>query len=262
MARDKRPEGPCCLCGTVGPLSFEHVPPQSAFNDSSVFLAEVKRLLGRDWWADSDDEIEGRTQQRGAGQYTLCEACNNKTGGWYVPDYVRLARAAMPALSVAKAGDVVGIPVDIRPLRVLKQILVMFCSACGPNFVFPEMARYLLNRESRQLPPGHDVYLGLFDRRSRASRQAGLTGRLSLTGPSHSYSEISFPPLLLVMSVHSPSPDSRLTRVTWFNEYAWADRWQGTVLLDCLQVNTHLPGTYTTREEIEENRARRLSTTG
>jgi len=120
MARDNRPEGPCCLCGTVGLLSFEHVPPQSAFNDSSVFLAEIKRLLGRDWWADSDDEIEGRTQQRGAGQYTLCEACNNKTGGWYVSDYVRLAQAAMPALSVAKAGDVVGIPVDIRPLRVFE----------------------------------------------------------------------------------------------------------------------------------------------
>ena len=64
------------------------------------------------------------------------------------------------------------------------------------------------------------------------------------------------------MSVHSPNPDPCLTRVTWFNEYGWADRWQGSLFLDCLQVNTYLPGTYTTREEIEENRARRLNTTG
>jgi hypothetical protein len=32
---------------------------QSAFNDSSVFLAEVKRLVGRDWWADSLDQLPG-----------------------------------------------------------------------------------------------------------------------------------------------------------------------------------------------------------
>ena len=163
MARDERPIGPCCICGTVGSLSFEHVPPPSAFNDSSVFLAEVKQLVGRDWWADSLDQMPGDTQQRGAGQYTLGEACNSKPGSWYVPAYVHLARAAMPALSISKAGDVVGISLEIRPLRVLKQILVMFCSACGPNFVFPELARYLLNRESRQLPPGHDIYLGLLD---------------------------------------------------------------------------------------------------
>jgi hypothetical protein len=93
--------------------------------------------------------MPGDTQQRGAGQYTLGEACNSKPGSWYVPAYVHLARAAMPALSISKAGDVVGISLEIRPLRVLKQILVMFCSACGPNFVFPELARYLLNRESR-----------------------------------------------------------------------------------------------------------------
>ncbi len=164
----------------------------------------------------------------------------------------------MPALSVAKAGDAVGIPVSICPLRVLKQILVMFCSACGPNFVFPELARYLLNRESRELPPGHDIYLGLFDQTSRVSRQTGLAGMLNMTGAQHTYSEISFPPLLLVMTVGSPSPDRRLTCVTWFNQYSWTDQRQGMLMLDCLQVNTHLPGTYATREEIEENRARRL----
>ena len=79
----------------------------------------------------------------------------------------------MPALSIAKAGDVVGIPLDLRPLRVLKQIIVMFCSACGPNFIFPELARYLLNRDRASSPrattsilvcstegPGHHVKRG------------------------------------------------------------------------------------------------------
>lgn len=238
-------------------LSFEHVPPRSAFNNDAVFLAEIERLLGHDWWAEMD-KVPGKRQQGGAGQYTLCEPCNNKTGSWYGSDYVHLARRAMPALAQAAAGEVVGVSVDIRPLRLLKQILVMFCSACGPNFVFPELARYLLNQESRELPPGHDVYLGLYDRGSRAARQSGLTGRLELGNSQCVYSEIAFPPLILVMTVNSPSPDPRLMRVTWFNQFGWRDRWQQMLILDCLQVNSPYPASYATREEIERNRPRRL----
>ncbi|MFI5029972.1 MAG: hypothetical protein ACHQPH_04635 [Reyranellales bacterium] len=255
------PEGPCCLCGVTGPLSWEHVPPQSAFNNQTVLLAEVKRLLGRDWWPERHD-VKTTQQQGGAGHYTLCPRCNNDTGSWYVRAYVQLVRDAMPALQVAKAGDLAYVAANIRPLRVLKQLLVMFCSVCGPNFVFPDMTRYLLNRESRDLPPGHDVYLGLYDRTSFASRQAGLTGRLDLSGASCTYAEISFPPLTLVLAVNSPSSDPRLMRVTWFNQFGFHDRWHGTLPLDCLQVNTAIPGTYSTREQIEQARAERLAHVG
>src|SRR5437667_12057859 len=79
---NSRPTGPCCLCGVTGPLSFEHVPPQSAFNKDTVLLAEVKRMLGRDWWPERHN-LETTPQERGAGRYTLCEPCNTRTGGWY-----------------------------------------------------------------------------------------------------------------------------------------------------------------------------------
>jgi hypothetical protein len=255
---NSRPTGPCCLCGVTSPLSFEHVPPQSAFNKDTVLLAEVKRMLGRDWWPDRDN-LKTTPQQRGAGRYTLCEPCNSKTGSWYVTAYVQLVRDAMPALQAAAAGDVICVGTEILPLLVLKQILVMFCSACGPNFVFPDLARYLLNRESRDLPPGHEVYLGLYDRKSLASRQAGLTGQLDLSGASCTYAEISFPPLTLVLTVNSPSPDPRLMRITWFNQYSWRERWRGSLPLDCLQVNTPIPGTYATQEQIEKARNERLA---
>src|SRR5271168_3888346 len=75
--------GPFHLCGMVGKLSFEHVPPESAFNDRRALRTAFENLLE----ADDLDNLPYRVQQRGAGAFTLCEKCNTDTGGWYVPGY-------------------------------------------------------------------------------------------------------------------------------------------------------------------------------
>lgn len=66
MAR-KKVEGTCLICGTYGKLSFEHVPPKSAFNNREV----VKVGLDKAITVGPYDKIKGRIEQRGAGDYTL-----------------------------------------------------------------------------------------------------------------------------------------------------------------------------------------------
>ena len=85
--------GTCCICGVEGPLSFEHVPPEAAYNDQRVFEADIKRLVssGRDGSAP----VAGKWIQGGAGEYTLCGRCNELTGGWYGSAYVNWARRAV-----------------------------------------------------------------------------------------------------------------------------------------------------------------------
>jgi len=34
--------GECCICGKIGKLTFEHVPPKAAFNDRGVFQAKME----------------------------------------------------------------------------------------------------------------------------------------------------------------------------------------------------------------------------
>src|SRR5690606_19434915 len=82
MAR-RRTQGKCHICGQFGDLSFEHVPPEAAFNNRPIRVKSGMQLVN----ADLDDE-RGRTQQRGAGGYTLCERCNSLTGTWYGSAYV------------------------------------------------------------------------------------------------------------------------------------------------------------------------------
>src|ERR1700740_102769 len=84
--------GICRLCGSYGPLSFEHVPPHAAFNNHRVVVISFDKYLG----AVNLDEIRGgRVQQRGVGAYTLCVQCNNDTGAWYGSAYAEWAYQAM-----------------------------------------------------------------------------------------------------------------------------------------------------------------------
>jgi len=37
----KRPKGVCCLCGEVKRLTYEHIPPKSAYNDYPVLYKSL-----------------------------------------------------------------------------------------------------------------------------------------------------------------------------------------------------------------------------
>ena len=93
--------GHCRICGTYDKLSFEHVPPRSAFNDEPILFADVERL--RAGGHPDDYEKGAREQQKGAGAYTLCDRCNSTTGGWYAPAYMSFAKQGMNYLRASRS---------------------------------------------------------------------------------------------------------------------------------------------------------------
>lgn len=135
--------GICHLCGSSGKLSFEHVPPEAAFNDQRVLEADIHTLIGGDLIRELEKPT-GKFNERGAGKFTLCEDCNTSTGGWYARSYIEFARQVFPLCHKVSPGTTVTIQCSIRPLDVLKQILVMFCSASSPSFAqkHPRLVRY------------------------------------------------------------------------------------------------------------------------
>jgi hypothetical protein len=129
----------------------------------------------------------------------------------------------------------------------------MFCSASPPSFAqnHPVLVRYLLNPDSR-VPDDQRVYISLYDiANSKATRQAGLTGRMDIDGPSHVFSEISFPPFNLVMSVSGGCPDVNLFEITGFKEYAYRELRPVKLTLNNLAVNSYFPGDYRTFDELK-----------
>jgi len=252
--------GECCICGCNGELTFEHVPPRAAFNDRRVFEASIENLFGGEW-IPGTPVTKGRYVQRGAGRHSLCGKCNNDTGAWYGTPYVDFARQAMTILYRSKGELSLAYPYGIFPLRVLKQIVVMFFSACGPGLrkAHPDLVRFVLNRDTQFFPRYIDIWAYLHHpTKSMSVRQAGVTGLMNLSGKSHVFSEIAFPPFGLIMSLKGPPLNEELCNLTHFCERPF-NAWDVVFLkLPVFPVVSFFPGDFRTVDEIkrtvEENR--------
>jgi hypothetical protein len=202
--------GVCHICGTDGPLSFEHVPPQSAYNSNKIWLARGDQLFqGR-----SIESLRKEQMQGGAGDYTLCARCNNDTGSWYGAAFVEWADQAVEILERAKGQPFLAYPYSIYPLRIIKQILAMFMSVNAPDFrkEVPDVVTFLLNRHVKGLPKDINLHAGYSV--SMTSRTAGKSGLITGAGGSdmraHAVSEIAFPPFIFVLTLASECPEPTL----------------------------------------------------
>lgn len=245
MAR-KSNEGVCHICGTFGPLTFEHVPPEAAFNDRPVVRPKFMDIVGK----GPDEEAKGKIQQRGAGGYTLCARCNNNTGQWYAKDFVDWCYQS--ALFLAKAppsGLSLMYPYHIFPLRVIKQVVCMFFSVNNPGLASknPQLVKFVLNRDEKYIDPRLRIYCFL------TKTPIGRSSGISAVGGARSmsiFSELSFPPLGFVMTFNSPPPDERLLEITSFSRYDYNFFDVFFLKAPILETHLYLPGDYRTKEQI------------
>lgn len=153
----KKLQGKCRICGKIGPLTYEHVPPRKAFNSNKAFLYYGREILEQDdkgfpWEISS--RLKGTQLQRGIGGYTLCEKCNNNTGAWYGNAFVDFIYKGYRETHNKKYinNSWVTITLDkIYPLRIIKQIMAMFFSINNPNLsgAHEELREFVLSKEKR-----------------------------------------------------------------------------------------------------------------
>src|ERR1035437_7222226 len=95
MAHSTPRVGECHLCGTVGPLTKEHIPPQSAL------LSRNLRLWVYQGDAALDDHHGrgGRQYQGGFYDWVLCGRCNNLCGLEYINDFTDWSRWGIEVLT-------------------------------------------------------------------------------------------------------------------------------------------------------------------
>jgi hypothetical protein len=214
-----RKSGICHICGESKELSFEHVPPAAAFNSRPILRTAFEKLLE----SDDFDNLKGKTQQRGAGAYTLCDKCNNDSGRWYGAAYASWAQQAMAFLIAARGQPTLEYPYRLFPLRVLKQVICMFFSVNSSGFqkVQSDLVRFVLNPYSREFPTAVRIFA--FYTLSNRIRTAGAAAMLRGSG-MHVFSEIAFAPLGFVMALSdTPPPDTRLVDIGGFAEFGFRD---------------------------------------
>jgi hypothetical protein len=241
------PVGECWLCGNRAPLSFEHIPPEAAFNDRPVVLAA---------WQDFESGYGSEYVREGRGGHTLCERCNNRTGGSYGPAFVEWCYHGFNLLSHTQGKASQNFHGEIYPLRVVKEIATIFFSVCGPEFrtVNQTLVEFVLNERRTGLPPDYGFHVFWYG--GGVLRQAGVTGVINVeTSKQSFFAEFIHPPFGYILNLGGVLPDKRPCSISDFAGYDYDDCRTINRRFPVLETNWKCPGDYRTLEEIERDKA-------
>lgn len=266
----ERLEERCRICGTVGPLTKEHVPPASAFNEESANVHTAEEWLAR----GGDGELPGgELQHGGIWGYTLCERCNNLTGGYYGEEYKLWAYAIVQALRDAGVDPKVLDALEYipdgplrltaykkrspRPGAFVRQALSIMCTLSA-NFDlagrYPAIRRSILEKSTEALPEG--MSLGLTGYIGGYPRVIGpqIVARVG-EGSWHCLMELAVPPLAILMVLGGNSPYRHTFDLTPFAEMAPGERRDVEGRLAVAIGYTMYPGDYRTKAMVEREAA-------
>jgi len=244
--------GECKLCGVHGYLTYEHVPPKSANNKHNFYTYSLDVTVDDPFLEKSK---KGRPSQGGIGYYSLCELCNNKTGGWYGNAYTNFVNQAIYRLRLSNYQYINGDPFIIHPLKIIKQVVSFFISIGSINYSehYPELTEFVLNKHSRMLPDNYQLYIYYND---SSNYRYMADNFVSDNGIIQNYSEVAHFPFGFLLSFQRTAKliDERLVEITSWKNYPFdkKDRWIAIPLKKLPIEIASFPGDYRARQEIEE----------
>jgi len=208
------------------PLTFEHVPPASAFNREPV-----PGVSAADYQSYVDGSFTPQMYLEGMGHYSLCDQCNQRTGAKYVEELAKGAKALWPVLqslavpiSPYKMKFVAVELGPIFPLRYLKQMVTMLLAINGEEFALanPELGDFVRLRDKRDLPGHYRMYLSAFSGAVGREVPADAVHPFDhKTGKTYQVTELAYPPFVYSMTVNDPRPAISIGSITHFIGYEY-----------------------------------------
>ncbi len=247
------PEDNCSLCGTFCELSFEHIPPKSAFNKNTRYkIVAYEEVLKQENILEA--KFKSKIEQGGIGYYSLCRQCNNFLGLNYVNAYTAYSNSFIEFVK-KKQFDYFQLTMhEFEAAKVLKQIASMFISLNTWSFSEShyELRNFILNPNIQDLPSKYRFFNYLKGegdiRNARVSVIGDLNSATTVMG-----SEIAFPPLGHVMTIDFKGSLSYHHEITNFKNFR-VDEFVSTDL-NVYRLPTHIPMflDYRSKEQIEKD---------
>lgn len=249
--------GKCRICGEEKKLTFEHVPPEATFNKRPVKIIKgdevLKTLIDESILPWELEGLKGKIQQRGKGDYYLCEKCNSITGAFYVPFYKEFIHGIAGAL--IKLSDLnydavrISIP-KFRPLAVFKQIMTMFSDINNGNMGDPLLRNFLLDRNNTIFDKDrYSLYAFLFS--GSIERMNGISVMRKNEIGLVTITEIAIPPIGFALYINKPKNFTpKGVDILSFVEYSYNDEVGYDIVFPKLEVNTIISGDYRSKSEI------------
>lgn len=236
----KSKKGNCHLCGEFKELTFEHIPPKAAFNDTPILIQKHEHLF------DEKSYVYGKSirSNNGSGSYCFCKSCNNNTGTWYARDFSEFVGQAYNHFNnVEKINRANLIEFNFKPLNVLKQILTMFLAIDHSDYLKndKELVNFILEKGNNSLPDKYQVYL--YNTISKHKRLYGIQWN-NFNGSTNTHSEITFNPFGYFLTVDSPPPIDTMTNITDFKKFQFNEQKKYIIPLFYLKTDNMFLGQY------------------
>ena len=249
--------GRCRICGENKKLTFEHVPPETTFNNYSVKVLSGEKAISQ--IADPDilpwdyTNAKGKIQQRGRGGYYLCEDCNSKTGTWYVPHYSKFVHSIHCALEQTKGQSFKSMGVKlkgVKPLPIFKQIMTLFCDINEGLMGDESLKDYLLDKTATNFNVDrYNLYAHIHA--GDVERMNGIMVQYSSRYGVITLSEIATYPLGFTLYIDKPQNyEPEGVEITLFSNFKYEDECEIEIIIPKLESNIWFSGDYRTKEEI------------
>lgn len=230
----------CHLCGEFKELTFEHIPPKSAFNDKPILIQNHEHLFNKKSY------LYGKSfrSNNGSGSYCFCESCNNNTGTWYANDFSNFVKQAYVHFEkTSRVSKLNLVEFNYKPLNVLKQILTMFLAIDHSGYLRDDknLVEFILEKENKSLPDKYQIYLYITI--SKHKRLFGIQWN-NLNGTFNAHSEITFNPFGYFLAIDSPPPIETMTNITQFKDYNFNENTHFIIPLFYLKTDDKFLGQY------------------
>lgn len=245
----KPPKGICSIYGYETLMTFEHIPPENAFNDRPIVYRTLQELSKIKSIEDMDS-VRGRQQQRGSGGYTLCRKCNNDTGFWYGNGYASWAQQGLEVLGkIGGQETMLAMPFYIESLKVIKQIITMFFSLNNTlRLQYPYLVTAILNKDFKYLSPEVQIY-AFYTLSTRGRGCPALASGNFGSHSTHFFSETTHLPFGYIMSLNSTPPVGDLCNISYFSKYDYKQMEQVFIRMPIKPIYTWIPADYRTRDK-------------
>ena len=249
-------KGKCHICQRETELTFEHIPPNKAFNYQRAKVINGEELMkticdkNRLPWDYSG--LQYVQEQRGVGMYSLCSKCNNLTGKYYGNEYIKFANTVDRLFpEILKHNEKIAcIKIEgINPLLFSKQVLSMFCSTC-PNITqkYPKVIKLLLNKSQRGIDKTK-LRLSMFLLKERKIAFSGYQVMWNSQKGIREVATIDAYPFGFLLEFDPKIECAELDITSFFNDYE-DTKYNMEFGIPILERNMIFPTDYRTKEEI------------
>lgn len=244
--------GICKLCKQEKELTYEHIPPRSAFNKNTKFY----RLETTEYFKNAKEYINGnlkpksRKEQGGVGDYYLCASCNGYLGSKYVRDYKKLSEISYSIITQYPDAKCYEFDIfEINLLKLIKQIIAIFICSNDITFTdkYPGLIEFVLDENSDYLPDRYKVYMYLNNEGNLRS------GNLTFTNLHGAICEFTYKPFGFVLNIDNPNQIMELSNITDFKKFnAFAKYSEIMIMLNKYPTIYPFPMDYRSSKEINK----------